>query len=65
MRWSPCGASKTPSTPDDVALDHVTQTAEAVREHLRTMDDVLLPLLAALSADDRARLGEDLPQVMG
>ncbi len=52
-------------TPDDVALDHVTQTAEAVREHLRTMDDVLLPLLAALPADDRARLGEDLRQVMG
>ncbi len=52
-------------TPDDVALDRVTQTAEAVREHLRTMDDVLLPLLAALPADDRARLGEDLRQVMG
>ncbi len=52
-------------TPDDVALNHVTQTAEAVREHLKTMDDILLPLLAALPADERARLGEDLRQVMG
>ncbi len=52
-------------TPDDVALDDVTQTVEVIREHLRTTDDVLLPLLAALPADDRARLGEDLRQVMG
>jgi hypothetical protein len=52
-------------TADNVALDHVTQTVEAVREHLKTMDDVLLPLLARLPADNRARLGEDLRQVMG
>ena len=52
-------------TPDDVALSRVVQTAEAVREHLRTIDDVLLPMLRALPADDRARLGEDLRQVMG
>lgn len=52
-------------TADDAALAHVQQTAEAVREHLRTVDDVLLPVLSRLPADDRARLGEDLRQVMG
>ncbi len=52
-------------TPDDVALDHLTQTAEAVREHLRTVEAVLLPVLSRVPADERARLGEDLRQVMG
>jgi hemerythrin superfamily protein len=52
-------------TPDDVAISYVQQTTDAVREHLRTVDDVLLPVLSRLPADERARLGEDLRQVMG
>ncbi len=52
-------------TPDDAAIAQVRQATEAVREHLLTVDDVLLPVLSRLPADDRARLGEDLRQVMG
>ncbi len=52
-------------TPDSAAVAQVGQTTEAVREHLRTVDEVLLPVLSRLPADDRARLGEDLRQVMG
>lgn len=52
-------------TPDDVALGHVTQTAQTVRDHLWTVDDVVLPVLARLPVDERVQLGEDLRQVMG
>jgi hemerythrin superfamily protein len=48
-----------------VAADEVRACIAAVTEHLRTVDDVVVPLLQQLPADERMRLGEDLRQVTG
>ncbi len=49
----------------EVAPDEVRACIEAATAHLRTVDDVVVPLLQRLPADERMRLGEDLRQVTG
>lgn len=49
----------------DVTPDQVRSAVDAAAEHLGTVDDVVVPLLRQLPADERMRLGEDLRQVMG
>lgn len=49
----------------DVTADEVRSAVDAAAEQLRTVDDVVVPLLQQLPADERMRLGEDLRQVMG
>ena len=49
----------------DVSADEVRAAVDAAAEQLRTVDDVIVPLLRQLPADERMRLGEDLRQVMG
>lgn len=45
--------------------DEVRQAVQAIRQHVRSLDEQVLPLLQALPADARMRLGEDLRQVAG
>lgn len=45
--------------------EEVRSTVHDVREHLRMVEDVVVPLLRQLPDDERARLAEDLRQVMG
>lgn len=52
-------------TADDVDPQEVEQVLDRVAEHLRTVDDVVVPLLERLPAQEQMQLGEDLRQVMG
>ena len=45
--------------------EQVCAAAQAVGDHLRRVDEAVVPLLAQLPPDERMRLGEDLRQVMG
>lgn len=49
----------------DASPEQIRSAADLVLAHLRTMDEVLGPLLERLPADERTRLGEDLRQVKG
>ena len=52
-------------TPDDVSPHAIEEAIGLASAHLRAVDDVVVPLLERLPADERMRLGEDLRQVMG
>ena len=49
----------------EVSAEEVRACVDAAEEHLRSVDDVVVPLLRQLPADERMRLGEDLRQVTG
>ena len=49
----------------EAAPEQVRETVELARQHLRAVDEVVLPVLEQLPAPERMRLGEDLRQVMG
>ena len=50
---------------EPVVPDRVRATCAVALRELRGQEEVLLPALGALDADERERLGEDLRQVMG
>ncbi|HZB48081.1 MAG TPA: hemerythrin domain-containing protein [Mycobacteriales bacterium] len=49
----------------DVSAEDVRTAMDATRAYLRTVDQVVVPLLERLPAEERMRLGEDLRQVKG
>jgi hemerythrin superfamily protein len=52
-------------TVDEVDPQDVAEAIAVASDHLRAVDAAVVPLLQQLPGDERARLGEDLRQVMG